>query len=80
MDIINAAEKLRNRGHLATVVGKRHQDSEKHPEHLAWMLDGIIIGYIQHEKAHRWLGFVQGMLVAQGKFSVYELKIVNKGG
>jgi len=48
-------------------------------KHLLWMLDGIIDGYIQHEKAYRWLGYVQGVVCAFGISSVDDLKQVNKG-
>lgn len=35
--------------------------------HLGWMLDEIISNQSQTEtKKHRWLGFVQGILIAYG--------------
>lgn len=32
-------------------------------EHAVWMLEGISDGYIQYEKAHRWLGWAQCLVV-----------------
>lgn len=32
--------------------------------HLLWMLDQIRTGVVTDHKAHRWLGFVQGILIA----------------
>ncbi len=46
--------------------------------HLNWMLNEIIAGYVQHDKAHRWLGFIQGAMTAQGVTTVEQLKQVNK--
>lgn len=34
--------------------------------HLAWMLQEIREGKVREDKAHRWLGFVQGVLILSG--------------
>ena len=47
--------------------------------HAAWMLQGIAFGYIQHDKAQRWLGYAQGILVANGVVTLTAMKRVNKG-
>ena len=47
--------------------------------HAAWMLQGIALGYIQHDKAERWLGYAQGLLVANATFTLEAMKRVNKG-
>ena len=47
-------------------------------EHAAWMLHGIIGGYIQNEKAHRWLGYAQAMLVLIKIVTLAEIKYLNK--
>ena len=47
-------------------------------DHLLWMLDGIGFGYIQHEKAHRWLGYVQGVMAARECVDLETLKKINK--
>ncbi len=46
--------------------------------HAVWMLSGIILGYIQDAKAHRWLGYAQGILVAQNKTTLEDVKNINR--
>ena len=46
--------------------------------HAYWMLQGIAQGYIQHEKAHRWLGYAQGIIVAWNEGTLDEMKLANK--
>ncbi len=46
-------------------------------EHLRDMLTKIQSGEISGEKAHRWLGWVQGVLCARGAGSLEEFKAVN---
>lgn len=46
-------------------------------EHARWMLEGISKGYIQHEKAHRWLGYAQAILVMEDSGTLSEMKIIN---
>ena len=58
-------------------------EPEKDPDgtemsHAAWMLQGIAQGYIQHEKAHRWLGYAQAILVIQGPFTLEGMKTANR--
>jgi len=40
--------------------------------HLAWMLSELKSGNVRGYKAHRWLGFVQGILIANGHATVPE--------
>jgi hypothetical protein len=55
---------------------------DEHPEygkdHLRYMLVKMIEGEIEGEKAHRWLGWVQGCVCVGGGASLEELKMVNK--
>ncbi len=46
--------------------------------HARWMLNGISVGYIQFEKAHRWLGYAQAIIVSHGAATLDELKDINK--
>ena len=46
--------------------------------HLLWMLNGIQLQYITGNKAHRWLGYIQGMLVAHGIVSLDDMKKLNQ--
>lgn len=46
--------------------------------HIQWMLDGIILCYIQHEKAHRWLGWAQACICIHQGISLDQMKQINK--
>lgn len=46
--------------------------------HALWMLKGIEDGYIQHDKAHRWLGYAQGLLVSEAYLTLEACKNANK--
>ena len=71
----NAAEKL-----LATIKANPIRDPNGVTiEHAYWILKGITLGYIQHEKAHRWLGYAQAILVLTGTATLDEMKLVNAG-
>lgn len=50
----------------------------KSVEHAIWMLTGIVEGYIQHEKAHRWLGYAQAVLVQHDVISLEQCKEINE--
>lgn len=78
MNIVEVATDIKDT-YLAEVESWRHVGFEERVEHLVWMLNGIIQGYVQHEKAHRWIGFVQGVLLAQEMASVADLKKINRG-
>ena len=68
-----AAQKL-----LATVDSEVVRDPDGlGTEHAMWMLNGIFEGYIQNEKAHRWLGYAQGILVASEVVSLDDMKNIN---
>lgn len=41
-------------------------------KHLRWMIDQIRTGVVQGEKSHRWLGFIQGILIREDHFKVNE--------
>lgn len=40
--------------------------------HLRWMIQHLLNDFAQDEKAHRWLGFIQGIMVANGLITVTE--------
>lgn len=78
MDVKIAAKKT-----IVAVLGeetpKVYRDNlGKTPDHALWMLQGIVSGYIQHEKAHRWLGYAQGILVVHGNITLADAKSINK--
>ncbi len=39
-----------------------------HYAHLRWMLEEIRSGRVSGEKSHRWLGFIQGVLIREDHF------------
>ncbi len=53
-------------------------ESDHSKEHLTDCLDKIESGEVEGAKAHRWLGWVQGVLGARGNGSVKEFGGVNK--
>ncbi|AUG85261.1 hypothetical protein DIREPILLOW8_61 [Vibrio phage Direpillow8] len=40
--------------------------------HLVWMLEQITMEYMPRTKANRWLGYVQGVMVAKGFINVQD--------
>lgn len=55
------------------VKPKPRPGGETSDEHLLWMLDEISSKYIEgenHDQLNRWLGFVQGIMVAKGYTTV----------
>lgn len=74
MNVETAAERT-----LTQVKGTMERDPEgKTIEHARWMLGGIIAGYIQHEKAHRWLAYAQAIIVLNGSATLNDMKAANK--
>lgn len=61
------------------MVAERNEGAEWTPTHLLWMLTQALIFHAagKAEKAHRWLGFVQGVSVALGIATVEALKLAN---
>lgn len=53
----------------ATWPIERQEGDETHPSHLRWMLRELRT-LEPADKANRWLGFVQGVLIAQGATTV----------
>lgn len=47
--------------------------------HAAWMLHGISMGYLHGDKAMRWLGYAQGVLVELEILSLPYVKKINAG-
>ena len=47
-------------------------------EHAKWLLTGIESGYIESEKANRWLGYAQCILVYENALTLHECKQINK--
>lgn len=47
--------------------------------HAVWMLRGIAEGYITEDKAHRWLGYAQALVVIEGDVPLDVLMELNRG-
>ena len=78
MDIMKAASDTRD------CIVTSEYPSERDPEgitlnHAVWMLSGICLGYVQCEKAHRWLGYAQGLLVVHQQLTLEQVKGINGG-
>lgn len=75
MDTSIAAENCRE------FVEKSETLSDTQPaanrSHLNFMIDEIVSGRVAGEKSHRWLGYMQGVLVATGSATLEEMKSVN---
>lgn len=81
MDVIKAAQDTK----YIMVIGAWRHDHKDEPDdaasydHLAWMLDGIIDGYVTGDKAHRWLGWAQGVICARQRgATLAAFKNINK--
>lgn len=47
-------------------------------EHLLWMIAQVINGKVKGYKAHRWLGYMQGVVVTLGVGTLEDMKQLNK--
>ena len=45
--------------------------------HIVWMLHEIIEDRVVGERAHRWLGYAQGLMAARGIATLEQLKCAN---
>lgn len=63
-------------GSIQFFTEKFNPDASK--EHLHAMLDKIESGEVSGDKAHRWLGYIQGVLVATRNGTVKDFGGVNK--
>ena len=51
--------------------------SEYGKDHMFYMIDSITKGYVIKEKAHRWLGYIQGCVVCYGGATLEDVKHIN---
>ena len=75
MDIQLAAERTLE---MVEPEGPSRDDDGRTVAHAIWMLQGIVEGYIQYEKAHRWLGYAQAILVVAGRAELGQMKHANR--
>jgi len=66
---------------FANVLTLNLPDRDKHyinKQHLIWMCYQIASGEVTGPKAHRWIGYIQGVLVCRGNYTLNEMKELNK--
>ncbi len=77
---VHYKEILNKRGYLVPI---RYNENEYASHdgrftHLLWMCEELISGKVDGEKAHRWLGFIQGVFFDDGRFTIAQLKDHNR--
>jgi hypothetical protein len=77
MNIVEVATQMRPLVRNATiiVVGGEATDTT----HLLDMITAIEEGKVTGEKAHRWLGWIQGVVCCRGGATLEEMKEINNG-
>lgn len=75
MDIIEATRMTIPFITKATLLPDVHPEYGK--DHLYCMCDKIVAGEVTEEKAHRWLGWVQGCICVGGGAGLDSLKQIN---
>lgn len=83
MDVIRCAELLEGRlvsndAYMPGPVHSERRESGTGIQHLRWMCEQIMYGEITDEKAHRWIGYIQGMGVAFSLWTLEEMKELNR--
>jgi len=56
--------------------GEQSPEGNTQP-HMVWMLRQIM-GWDNTEKAHRWIGYAQGLAVMLGLGSLEDMKLINR--
>lgn len=59
------------------IASPRRSDRGTGLEHSVWMLQQIATGAVTGEKAHRWLGYAQGVLCEAGFINLQDAKQAN---
>lgn len=78
--LIEVSERYRQSAR-ETLENANLQDMEPALPHLHWMCEEIqaLVLSGQLDRAHRYLGFVQGVLWSMGQFSISEMADHNRG-
>jgi len=72
--------------HTMQIIQEHHKDAQPlrntddpvSINHAFWLLMGISAGYVENEKAHRWLGWAQCTIVITGMATLSDMKQINK--
>ncbi len=78
MNIINVAIKLKEKYLGKCHIGDLCDDSSTTLYHISEMLDKLISQEVSGEQAHRWIGWIQAIIVCRGGATLEEMKLVNK--
>lgn len=74
---VHAAQEI-DRTYLESVsFYARQSEGGINNPHLRWMVSHIIVCGSEN-KAMRWLGYIQGVLVAQGRATLADMKDINR--
>lgn len=76
MDIIKSAQLMRPLVLEATIIVVGGDATTT--EHLLDMINAIETEKVTGEKAHRWLGWIQGVVCCRGGASLEEMKEINQ--
>jgi len=76
MNVINAAKAMQR--HMHDNMSEWEQGEYNGYDHLINMCYKIIDKTVEGDKAHRWLGWVQGCVYCDGTTTLEELKLINK--
>ena len=74
--VVNGLRELikSKKGDLLLPVPGRMTDQD----HLLWMLEQIDNGSVTGEKAHRWVGYIQGVVVLCRLTEVKDMRTLNR--
>jgi len=75
MDTSVAAQECRQ--FISKIAKLPSDDPAETKDHLHFMIDQIASGQVSGEKSHRWLGYLQGIIVAGGGATLEEMKKTN---
>jgi len=75
MDVKIAADQLWDSINSSSLP---YEHAEYGKDHLRWMILEIKFGAVEGEKAHRWLGWIQGCVCVGGGATLEEMKQINK--
>lgn len=75
INVVTAAQGTREV--LENIIAERDPEG-KTLEHAVWMLEEIVSKSKEGEKAHRWLGYAQGLVVLEGKATMADFREINE--
>lgn len=77
MNVQNAARMTMTRFKFPVEARAERSETGEGMNHCLYMLQQIRLGFVSGEKAHRWLGWAQCMIVHAGMGSLRMMKEIN---